>query len=370
MQLKEKLIVIFIIIFSVLGAFYLYFHLPMFGRLPQGERLAQIQKMPNYKEGQFRNLHHTPMLVRKGLASTWLGFLFRNQKNLKPPKALPSIKTDLKNLNLKEDVMVWFGHSSYFIQINGKRILIDPLFSKVSSPVLFFPRAFAGTCEYQADDIPELDYLIITHDHWDHLDYQTIKKLRSKVKNVICPLGVGETLEYWKFSKDQIIEMYWDDYQVLDEGLFIYCLPSRHFSGRSFVRNKTLWASFLIKSKDLKLYFSGDTGYDDHFLEIQEKFGQIDLAMLDSGQHNESWKYIHMLTSDVVRAARDLRTKILIPSHICKLSLAYHPWDEPMEELVGMAHGENFKLFIPMIGEKIDLHAKEWPLKTWWRDVK
>ena len=208
MLLKEKLIVVVVVIFAVLGAVYLYMHLPMFGRLPQEDRLACMQKMPNYRDGQFHNLHATPVLVKKGLASTWFGFLFRNNKNLKPPQALPSIKTDLKKLDSKEDVMVWFGHSSYFLQINGERILIDPLFSEVSSPVLFFPKAFEGTCAYQADDIPELDYLIITHDHWDHLDYQTIKELRKKVKKVICPLGVGETLKRWEFDKNQIIEMY------------------------------------------------------------------------------------------------------------------------------------------------------------------
>jgi len=368
--MKEKLVVVLVVIFAVLGFIYLYIHLPMFGRLPQGERLARIQKMPNYRDGQFHNFRPTPVLVDKGLASTWFCFLFRKKKNLTPTKALPSIKTDLKNLNLKEDVMVWFGHSSYFLQISGKRILIDPLFSEVSSPILFSPRAFAGTCKYQAEDIPELDYLIITHDHWDHLDYQTLKKLRSKVKKVICPLGVGETLERWEFDSNQITEMYWEDSLVLDKELSIYCLPSRHFSGRSFFRNKTLWASFLIKSKDLKLYFSGDSGYDSHFSEIQKKFGDVDFAILDSGQHNEDWKYIHMLTPEVVCAARDLKTKVLVPAHICKLSLAYHPWDEPMEELTTLSKNENFKLFIPMIGEKIDLHANEWFLKTWWRKIK
>lgn len=344
--------------------------LPMFGRLPQGERLARMQKMPNYREGQFHNLHPTPVLIKNGVASTWFGFLFRNQKDLKPSKALPSIDTNLKKLDLKEDVMVWFGHSSYFLQINEKRILIDPLFSEVSSPVLFFPKAFTGTCIYQPEDIPELDYLIITHDHWDHLDYQTLKKLRSKVKTVICPLGVGETLERWEYKKNQIVEMYWGDTFKLDNKFAIHCLPSRHFSGRSFFRNRTLWASFLIESKDLKLYFSGDSGYDDHFQKIQEKFGPVDFAMLDSGQHNERWKYVHMLTPDVVQAAQDLKTKILIPAHICKLSLAYHPWDEPMEELVKLSQGKKFELFIPMIGEKINLRSKEWRLKTWWRDVK
>ncbi len=368
--MKEKLVMIIGIVFAVLGAVYLYMHLPMFGRLPQGERLARIQKMPNYKDGEFHNFRSTPVLVKKGLISIWFNFLFRNQKNLKPPKALPSIKTDLKNLDPKEDVMVWFGHSSYFLQVNRKRILIDPLFSEVSSPILFSPKAFDGTCTYQAKDISELDYLIITHDHWDHLDYPTMKKLRSKVKRVMCPLGVGETLEHWEFDKNQIIEMYWGDSQKLDDELIVHCLPSRHFSGRGFQRNKTLWASFLIESKELKLYFGGDSGYDDHFKEIQEKFGAVDFAMLDSGQHNESWKYIHMLTPDVVHAAQDLKTKILIPAHICKLSLAYHPWDEPMEELVELSKDKDFKLFMPMIGEKINLHAKEWPLKTWWRDVK
>ena len=243
--------------------------------------------------------------------------------------------------------------------------MIDPLFSEVSSPVLFFPKAFEGTCVYQTGDIPESDYLIITHGHRDHLDYQTMRKLRNKARKVICPLGVGETLERWEFDRNQIVEMYWQDSPDLDKELSIYCLSSRHFSGRSFLGNKTLRASFLIKSNNLKLYFSGDSGYDDHFQEIRKKFGSIDFEMLDSGQYNEDWKYIHMLTSEVVQAARDLKTKVLIPAHICKLSLAYHPWDEPMKEPETLSKNEKFKLVIPMIGEKIDLHAKKLPLKTW-----
>jgi L-ascorbate metabolism protein UlaG (beta-lactamase superfamily) len=271
-------------------------------------------------------------------------------------------------LNLGEDVLIWFGHSSYFIQLNGKRFLVDPLFSEVSSPVPFFPKAFKGSNAFQAEDMPPIDYLIITHDHWDHLDYETLLKLKSKIKMVICPLGVGEHLEYWGFSVDCILEMDWNEDVALDKDLTIFCLPTQHFSGRWLRRNRSLWGSFLLKTKNFTCYIGGDSGYGPHYKEIGNRFGSIDLAILDSGQHNQHWRHVHMMTDEVVKAVHDLKARRLLPVHICKVSLAYHPWNEPLNELSEMI--DEKKLLTPMMGEKIHLKLGDNATKKWWKKLQ
>lgn len=354
----------------VAGAlFALYLQLPMFGQWPQGERLARIEKSPNYRNGQFHNIHETQILLKNPFRNM-LRFLFRNESNLRPQHHLPSVKTNLKDLNINDEILIWFGHSSYFLQLYGKRILVDPLFSEVSSPALFFPRAFAGTNSYKPEDMPKIDYLIITHDHWDHLDYQTVIRLKHKTKKVICPLGVGAHFEFWGFQADQIIEMDWGEETVCDKDFSIYCLPARHFSGRGIFRNKSLWASFLIKSDDFKIYFSGDSGYDNHYKEIGDRFGEIDLAILDSGQHDQNWKYIHMMTDEVIKASKDLKAKMLLPSHICKLCLANHAWDEPLDEISEMAKSEKLSVLTPIIGRRIELKSRKQTANHWWKGVK
>ncbi|MDR3186870.1 MAG: MBL fold metallo-hydrolase [Holosporaceae bacterium] len=347
----------------------LYLQLPMFGRLPQGERLARIEKLPNYRDGKFHNIRETPLMI-KNPVKTALKLLLERKTERMPPKPLPAIKTDLHNLDPKENVLVWFGHSSYFIQIDGRRILVDPLFSKVSSPLLFFPEAFAGTDIYRPEDMPEIDCLIISHDHWDHLDYKTVLQLRPKVKTVICPIGVGEHFEYWGFSREKIIEMYWNENISPMESFEVHCLPARHFSGRSIFRNKSLWASFLLISKGFKIYIGGDSGYDTHYVEIGNRFGPMDIAILDSGQHNENWRHVHMMTDEVIKASCNLRTKMLLPAHICKISLAYHSWDEPLMELSRMAKGEKFSIVTPIIGEKVKLRSPLQITSRWWENLK
>lgn len=369
MNFKRSTIMLFIFALAIGLLIILYFQRPMFGKLPHGERLARIEKSSNYRNGQFKNINKTQMLLRNPI-KVGINFLFRNESNLKPSCKLPAIKVDLKKLDIKEDVLIWFGHSSYFIQINGIRILIDPLFSEVSSPVMFFPRAFAGSDIYKPKDMPEIDYLIITHDHWDHLDYRTVLELKSKTKKVICPLGVGAHFEFWGFKNEQIIEMDWGEESICNNGVNVCCLPSRHFSGRGFFRNKSLWASFMIKTNDFKIYVGGDGGYDTHFIEIEKKFGPVDIAILDSGQHNESWRYIHMMTDEVIKASKDLKAKVLLPSHICKLCLANHAWNEPLEELSEMMKNEKFSILTPIIGEKIELKSKKWIKNNWWKSIK
>ena len=185
------------IIVSITIAGIAFLHQPSFGRLPKGERLERIKRSPNYREGEFRNIDTTILMTshKSRLSGIW-SFLFRKVEGLRPDEPVPAIKTALRKIPLEENALVWFGHSSYLLQVDEKRILVAPVFC-VASPVSFVNKPFRGTEIYSPDDMPDIDYLVISHDHWDHLDYHTVKQLKGRIGKVVCPLGVGEHFEHW-----------------------------------------------------------------------------------------------------------------------------------------------------------------------------
>jgi len=344
---------------------------PKFGKAPSGKRFEKISQSVHYRNGAFQNIHFTPSL-KEGYSfpKVIYSYLFKKPKNVRPIGDIPSIKTDLKRLPLEKDVLIWFGHSSYFMQVHGKRFLIDPVFSNNASPIPGTNKPFKGSNVYSAHDMPEIDYLLISHDHYDHLDYETILRLKPKVKKVITGLGVGEHLEYWGYPSTDIIEKDWDEQLDLGDGMFLYTTSARHFSGRAFRRNNTLWLSFILKTPDLNLFIGGDSGYDSHFAEIGEKFGPFDLAILENGQYNLAWHYIHMLPAEVLQAASDLRAKRLLPVHSSKFVLANHAWDEPLVELTRLSQSGDIPLVTPMIGEVVNLKENTQKFSAWWLDLK
>lgn len=334
----------------------LFINQPSFGRTPRGARLERVQQSPNYRNGAFQNQHETVMMTSdKGrLAGIW-EFLFRKIDGLRPEEPLHVIKTDLRQIAPDAEVLVWFGHSSYLMQTSGKRILVDPVFC-MASPVSFVNKPFAGTDVYKPEDMPDvIDYLVISHDHWDHLDYQTIKKLKNRIKTVICPLGVGEHFEYWGFDNEQIVELDWNEDANLESGFMIHCLPARHFSGRGLNANQSLWASFLLETPLRRIYIGGDSGYDTHYAEIGERFPNIDLAILENGQYNEEWKYIHLMPQYMAQAAKDLKAKRILTVHHSKYALAKHRWDEPLKNEEDMRKKDSLDVIIPVIGEVVVL---------------
>ena len=182
-----------------------------FGRLPRGERLERIRRSPNYRDGQFRNLHPTPQMTSdKGFAGSMWGILFGSKERREPASALPVLKPDLHRLERAEDALVWFGHSSYLLQLDGVRLLVDPVLTDKWPMSLFFS-PFKGTDVFSPEDMPDIDCLIVTHDHWDHLDYRTVMQLKERIGRVVCPLGVGEHFEYWGFNSDRIVELDWNE---------------------------------------------------------------------------------------------------------------------------------------------------------------
>jgi L-ascorbate metabolism protein UlaG (beta-lactamase superfamily) len=363
------MLILLIIIVLLGAALFIFLRQPVFGKAPSGERLEQIQKSPNYKDGKFQNVSFTPDLTEGySMAGVMWNFLFKNYPRTKPTDSIPSIKTDLKNFPADKDILVWFGHSSYFIQLEGKRFLIDPVFSGNAAPVPGSNKSFSGTDIYKSIDMPEIDYLLITHDHYDHLDYETILELKSKVKTIICGLGVGSHFEFWGFDTTTIIEKDWNESLVLDDSLTLHTATSRHFSGRLFARNNTLWLSFVLQSPNLNLYLGGDSGYDTHFAELGKKFGEFDLVILDNGQYNLAWQAIHMLPEEVLMATKELNAKCLFPVHSGKFKLANHPWDEPLIKITELNNGA-IPLVTPVIGEVVDLNNTNQQFKQWWKGV-
>ncbi len=295
-------------------------------------------------------------------------FFFDKTANKIPPAPLPSRKTDLLHLDPGSQTLVWFGHSSYFIQVDGKKILVDPVFSGNASPLSFTTKSFKGSDIYTVSDLPDIDLLIISHDHWDHLDYKTILLLKPKVRKIITSLGVGAHLESWGFNKTAIVEMDWNEEVELDKGFIVNSVTARHFSGRGFKRNRTIWSSFVLTTPGKKIFIGGDSGYDRHFAEIGNQFGPFDLAILEDGQYNLNWKYIHMLPEETVQAAIDLRAKKLLPVHWAKFNLSLHAWNEPILRITKEAKNKNMDLLHPMIGEAVNLDIEQ-KFENWWEWV-
>jgi len=266
--------------------------------------------------------------------------------------------------------LVWFGHSSYFMQVDGKKILVDPVFSGSASPFSFSIKAFNGTDRYTPDETPEIDYLFISHDHWDHLDYETILRLKPKIKKIICALGAGTHFEYWGFDKNSIIEMDWNEQITLDSGFVVNATPARHFSGRGFKRNQTLWTSFVFQTPSMNIFIGGDGGYDKHFAEIGKEFGPFDLAILENGQYNANWRYIHLLPDDLIKAFKDLNAGRLFTVHSSKFALANHPWDEPLVKVTSNSKELNIPLITPMIGELVNLKDNTQKFTEWWKGIE
>jgi len=362
------------IIICLLGALLLsgiyFINLPLFGKAPSGERLEKIKKSPNYKKGKFHNIHFTPTLTKSySIAGILYQQLFKKFPDRIPENEIPSIKTNLKNLNPAENILVWFGHSSYFIQLNGKKFLIDPVFSGNASPIPGSVKAFDGSNEYQTEDFPEIDYLLISHDHYDHLDYPTIIRLKNKIDTIICGLGVGSHFEHWGFNSNKIIEKDWDETEILTEYIKIYTTPARHFSGRGLIRNNTLWLSFILETPKHKLFLGGDSGYDSHFTEIGKNHGPFDLVILENGQYNLAWEAIHLLPKQFIKAAGELNTKRVMPVHSSKFVLAQHPWNEPLNKISEYyKNGDfNYALATPRIGETVNLDDNKQTFSEWWK---
>lgn len=353
------------------GGVYSYVHRPKFGELPTGERLKGMQASPHYHGDHFENLVPVPVMSEEEgehenrITATWK-FLFGDKTGLVPDRPLPTEKTNLFALPREQDAVVWLGHSSFYVQLGGYRILIDPVFSSYASPLWFINRAFAGSNVYTAEDFPEIDVLAMSHDHWDHLDYPTVMALKSRVHYVVCPLGVGAYFEQWGFDQDMIHEEDWDTEIKLFDTLSVHILPSQHFSGRFLKQNPTLWCGMAFITPKRSLYYTGDGGYGDHFKAIGKKFGGFDCVLAENGQYNLAWHPIHMLPEETAKACEEVGAKFVIPAHNSKFALARHPWQEPMARLQAASQDKSYQLLTPEIGALVLLDQKQ-SFSPWWQ---
>lgn len=341
-----------------------------FGRVSEGRQLELIKRSPRYREQIFQNEHTTPDLeIGVSMWSVLWHYFFEKDGRSTPIDSLPVVKTDLKRLPENASVVVWLGHSSSFLQVDGKHILIDPVLSRAASPVSFINQAYSGTDIYKADDFPEIDVLLISHDHWDHLDHQTVKDLQPKIRKVVCGLGVGEHFRRWGYKESQIEERDWNEKVMLDSGLSVIVTPARHNSGRLFTMKQSLWASYVIKTPRFNIFFSGDTGYDTHFKAIGDTYGPFDLALMECGQYDKNYPYTHMQPEQSMQAALDVRAKKLLPVHWGKFTESNHAWDEPVKKISALARQSGMPLMTPEIGQAVDLDS-EVMFRPWWEGVK
>lgn len=342
---------------------------PSFGKLPRGKRQERIEQSPNYRAGSFRNLAPTSMLVKGASYFTIMREFIKDKPGRYPETPIPVVKTDLHTLSSGQPALIWFGHSSYLLVLEGKRILVDPVFSDRPSPVQFIgTKSFAGRV-YSPNDFPDIDLLLLTHDHYDHLDYWSIVQLKSRVKKIFAPLGVGEHLEYWGVNPAIIYEFdWWEGAEALDD-IHITATPARHFSGRGFIRNKTLWTSYLLQTRNHKIFVGGDSGYDTVFATIGEKFGPFDLALLECGQYDKNWPQIHMMPEETVQAGIDLQARVMMPVHWGKFVLSNHAWRDPIDRAWQKAASLNVNLTTPRIGEPVVL-TESMPKSRWWQSVR
>lgn len=358
--------IIFLVVGGIALLVFLFMNQAVFGKAPSGKRLERILSSPNFRDGSFQNLTPTEMILKDSSYLKLMRDTFRKPANVKPPKALPSIKTDLKILSDTTPTIVWFGHSSYLIKSKGFTMLIDPVLKGNASPVSFMLKPFEGSDVYSIQDLPSVDLVLLTHDHYDHLHYDSIKALASKAKYFVASLGVGAHLEHWGVDANKITELDWWETKSIADDITLTATPARHFSGRSFKRGQTIWSSFVIQLHGHKLFLGGDSGYENHFQEIGRQHGPFDIALLECGQYGKDWPYIHMLPEQTAQAAKDLGAKILFPVHWAKFELAFHPWDESIERVTKAARELGQPTTTPMIGEPVILN-EAYPNKTWWK---
>ncbi len=339
---------------------------PQFGSNPSSKQKKQYEKFFNYESGSFKPLEQTPLMT--GEISTW--DFFKSDSMRKPKNDIKPnmINYDSFRKNSGEDYKIsWLGHSAFLLNISENIILLDPMLGSHAAP-LPVPnlKRFNDTLPIDPDSILNIDVVLISHDHYDHLDYSTIKRIRENVSRFIVPFGVGNHLRKWNVEDKKIIELNWNDTYKKGDIEFT-CLPARHFSGRGPLnRNSTLWSSWAIRSTSLKIYFSGDSGYGKHLKTIGEEYGPFDIALIDCGQYNNAWKHSHMFPPEAVQAAKDVKTDYFMPIHWAGFTLAMHPWDEPVKESIKHADIQGLKYFTPKIGEVISNNNINGFTQRWW----
>ncbi|WP_299520234.1 MBL fold metallo-hydrolase [Winogradskyella sp.] len=369
--LKRMLVSILGIIALLVIAFMLFVNFyPSFGGDISEQRQERYSSSRQFKDGVFVNEKDVPKDPSfSEILKISRKFFFEKVEAGRPNTDLKVQKVDSAAVsNYAEGArLIWFGHSSFLLQIDDKNILIDPMLSDVPAPhPLLGGKRFSKELPIEIEKLPKIDAVVISHDHYDHLDYESIKKLRHKVEAFYVPLGVGIHLESWDIDSNKISEMDWWQ-ETTFKGIQLVCTPAQHFSGRKFSnRQSTLWGSWVIKSDSTSLFFSGDSGYGPHFKQIGDKYGPFDFAMMECGQYNKMWPDIHMFPEETAQAGVDVQARAMMPIHWGAFKLALHSWTDPIERVQKKAKELQMPLTTPMIGEPINIASPNMKHTVWW----
>jgi L-ascorbate metabolism protein UlaG (beta-lactamase superfamily) len=362
------LCVLFIILLINIAIFR--FHRPFGGRL-SAQRKNDFIKSPHYVNGKFVNLIPTSMSLsfRKIVSVLWS--IFVGGRNRKPNQPLPFEKLNLVEFSQAGGVNVsWLGHSAIMLTMNEKIIMIDPMLGRGPSPFPWLSgKRYSRDIPIDLDQLPDIDAVFFSHDHYDHLDYDSIQSIHPRVNHFFVPLGVGEHLMRWGVPSHKIREFDWWD-ELPWGGLLIACTPARHFSGRKLLdRDHTLWCSWVIGNETTKIFLSGDSGYGPHFAEIGRRYGPFDLGFLECGQYDERWRSIHLMPEETVQACLDIRAKTFIPIHWAAFTLSFHDWFDPAERVVQAAKLNNIPIITPKMGERVSVGESSFASVYWWRQI-
>ncbi len=338
------------------------------GHRAEGERRARMERSPQWHDGHFEN----PEPLANDLVGALEGMM-HTSPDVSPSKPIPVDPIDPKRFATDPPSglrVTWFGHSSMFIEIDGRHILTDPVWSERPSPVSWAGPKRWYSVPIALEAFPKIDAVLISHDHYDHLDYRTIVAMKDWATTFIVPLGIGAHLEYWGVPVAHIREVDWWDETVLGD-LRIVCTPARHASGRQvFDQDAKLWASYSIIGSKHRAFFSGDTGLFPAMKDIGEKLGPFDVTMIETGQYHSSWPDWHIGPEQAVGAHVLLHGKVFFPMHWGVLALAYHSWTEPVERVLVAAEAAGAKVVTPKPGESVEPEAppavtRWWPKVTW-----
>ncbi len=336
-----------------------------FGGSMNAASLEKAQSSPQYFDGSFEN---TPEVIESSI-STNIKDMMGGQVRTPPgpfPMERPLISQEVDS-GIRS---TWFGHATVYVEMNGKRILTDPMLSSHAFPVKMVAPERFNPPPLEAEELPPIDFVTISHDHYDHLDMKSIQVLAKKGAMFFVGLGIKAHLMEWGVAEGQISEMDWWESVEID-GFSIHCTPARHYSGRKMPDNSTLWTSWIIKSGAYTIFHSGDSGYEGHFREIGEKLGPVDLAFIKVGDYglDLGWQDIHMRPEKSVQAARDIGAKIMFPIHWGTFDLSNHDWFEPINLAVASAKEEGVTLVTPKLGQTLTLGDRI-NNESWWKELE